>query len=203
VFDPAVDGGLGGGGGFLINRPLSRGSYVLDVSGVNEDVMGGFQLDFSLGSQVRVQPDNHVGLNSGSKAGDDIYAGIAAQTVRVFSRKGRTVVGYTAVENDGEIADSFRVKGRSGDRFFKVSYVGSAGNVSAGVISGTYETAEMEFAEPAERISVSIQPNKKKLVKSRGKRSVFLKKRFAVGVKSTSVFDPLTSDGGVIDVQTR
>jgi len=61
----------------------------------------------------------------------------------------------------------------------------------------------MDNADIPFTIRTTITPNKKKLAKKRGKKTIYLKKSHTTMVRAASDFDPGISDFGIIGVQTK
>jgi hypothetical protein len=52
-------------------------------------------------------------------------------------------------------------------------------------------------------IRATIKPNKKKLTKKKGKKTMILKKTHLLSLRLSSTFDPSTVDAATIRVQTK
>ncbi len=205
--DPNVGDDLGSNENFLINQPLPAGTYTVEVGSKGATQSGAYQLEVTLGAMVSFQPDNEVGRSAASTIGDGVYGTAAGQTLNLISKKARTVRGVATIGNDGEIPDDFVVRGTRGNGLFKVIYTSPAGNVTAAVVSGTYQTGELDPGAPAHAITVTVKPNKKKIVKKvrrQGRRKTIVKKkRITLIVTSVSEADGTSTDSGFIKVKTK
>ena len=205
--DPNADDDLGVDENFQINQPLPPGAYTVEVSSKGASQSGAYQLEITLGAMATIQPDNRVGKSAASTVGDGIYGTAIGQTVSLTSKKARPVRGVVTIENDGEIPDDFTVRGTPGNGLFKVIYTTGAGNVTAAVASGTYQTGELAPGDLAHVITATVKPNKKKIVKkvNRGgrRRLIVKKKRITLSLGSVSETDGISSDTGFIKVQTK
>lgn len=205
LYDPA--GNLviesDGTGNFIFNEEIPAGLYTLVLA--NEPGTGAleYDLDFSSSSLRSVRPDVAVGLSMAGLNGVGVYGTPSGQTIILTSKKAKSVTGMTAVRNTGALPDSLKLSGLAGSSLFAVTYLGPAGNMTAGLIAGTANTPQMDSADIPFTIRTTITPSKKKLLKKRGKRKVFLKKSHTTMVRATSDFDPGMSDFGVIGVKTR
>jgi len=205
LYDPAGDlvSGTDGTGNFIINENLLAGLYTLVLS--NEPGTGAlnYNLDFSSTGLRSVRPDVAVGLSMAGLSGAGIYGTPSGQTIILTSTKARAVTGITSVTNAGALPDSLNLSGKAGSGLFAVTYLGPAGNMTAGLITGTANTPQMDNADIPFTIRTTITPNKKKLAKKRGKKTIYLKKSHTTMVRAASDFDPGISDFGIIGVQTK
>ena len=205
LYDPAGDlvAESPGSVNFLINENLEAGLYTLVLS--NEPGTGplAYNLDFSSAGLRGVRPDVAVGLSLSGLSGIGAYGTPSGQTVLLTSRKAGPVRGVSTVTNTGSLPDTLKLSGLAGSRFFAVGYQGPAGNMTAGLISGTANTPDMDDADSPIAIRTTITPNKRKLTKKRGKKKIILRRSHTTLVRATSTFDPGMSDFGIIRAQTR
>ncbi len=114
------------------------------------------------------------------------------------------MTGYASLSNRGNLPDVLAASATGGSAFFAVSYFGPEGNITAGLLSGTYRTAELSEGIDPVVIRASITPNKKKLTKKKkGKKPTILKKTHVLSLRVKSTSDPALSDAAVIRVQTK
>lgn len=208
LYDPAgiLVSDSDGSGNFLLNENLLAGIYTLVLSNGTGTSALEYDLDFSSAGLRSVRPDVAVGLSMARLSGVGVYGTRSGQTIILTfltSRKARSVSGVTSVTNTGAIPDSLSLSGMAGSSLFAVTYLGPAGNMTAALIRGTAKTPQMDNADIPFTIRTTITPNKKKLAKKRGKKTIYLKKTHTTMVRATSDFDPGLSDFGIIGVQTR
>jgi hypothetical protein len=120
----------------------------------------------------------------------------------LISRKARPVTGAMRVANLGSIPDALAVRGSPKSARFGVAYFAPAGNVTAGLVSGTHRTAVIDLFDTAIPYRLTFTPNKRKLVKKSGgktkvKRATF-RATFSVAATSDTV-----ADTGTLRVLTR
>ena len=194
-----------------------EGSNTLSIAANGDKLIGHFEFATSFtgsnnvgADNIRIyadvpfiQPDLIV-----SGLGGDIYGSGAGQTKTLISKKGRRVRATVGVGNDGEVPDAFRLSASKGNSLFKVAYASSrSGNVTAALIAGTHQTSAADPGMEADRISVSITPNKRKLktIIRRGGRNItrYKRKRFTSTFKATSLTQEDRTDSGVIKVKTK
>jgi hypothetical protein len=192
-----------GTGNFIFNENLLVGIYTLVLSNGPGTGALAYNLDFSSSGLRSVRPDVAVGLSMAGLNGVGVYGTPSGQTITLTSKKARSVTGMTSVTNTGALPDSLNLSGMAGSSFFAVTYLGPAGNMTAGLITGTANTPEMDDADIPFTIRTTITPNKRKLMKKRGKKTIYLKKSHTTMIRATSDFDPGMSDFGIIRVQTR
>lgn len=153
------------------------------------------------------KPDVAVGLSPSALIGVEVYAP-SGQLVTLISKKARPVTGYVGLGNrvvlpDDRAADAVVVRGSGGNALFAVSYLGNEGNVTAGILTGTYETAAIDGEDGSVLLRTVVTPNKKKLTKKKGKRKIILKKTFSSLFQVNSKAWPDATDAATIGVQTK
>jgi len=143
---------------------LSNASNLVpvDSNDINTDV---FAAANPLFVPVR-RPDGLISANAFSpRSGDGIYnaTGIS-QTLVATSRRASPARANLTVENDGNLGDSFLVRGTGGSRLFGVTYL-DPGNRTAEVLAGTYATASTDPGGTS-ALTVHVAPDRKALLKS-------------------------------------
>ena len=118
------------------------------------------------------------------------------------------MIGYIALSNrvvlpEGRAADPVALQGAGGNAFFKVTYLAPEGNVTSGIIAGTYETVAIDGDDAPVLLQAAVTPNKRKLTKKNGRRTVYLKKTFASLFRASSTAWPAASDAATMGVMTR
>ena len=94
------------------------------------------------------RPDGRIRRGAGPLAGDGIYntTGVG-QTRRGSAARGRSVTYYASIQNDGRVADTFRLRGQASTRRFALVYRNPAGaNITTAVTNGTYRTPNLATA---------------------------------------------------------
>jgi len=153
------------------------------------------------------RPDVAVGAGPAGLVGLEVYTP-GGQVVTLTSKKARPVTGYLALGNrvvlpDDRAADAVVLRGSAGNALFAVTYLGNEGNVTAGILTGTYETAAMDGDDGSVLLRAVVTPNKKKLAKKKGRRTVYLKKTFTSLFQASSKAWPPATDAASIRVKTR
>jgi hypothetical protein len=172
-----------GSGNFAINELLAAGTYTLRMTAGASDET--FSLNFDATSQVSVAPS--VTVSPGS----------------VYSKKAGPVSATATVRNNSALADTFRVFASRGNSLFGAIYRNGSTNITAAVTAGTYQTPSISLGNGAVSIRATITPNKKKIVKKKGKKTTILKKTFTSTIRATSVTTPAISASGRLTVRTR
>ena len=122
--------------------------------------------------------------------------------MNLTSRVGKPVTGYATISNRGTLPDAQNVRTSGGNSFFQVAYYGIEGNITSDLLSGAYRTPELRSRDTPVSIRVSITPNKKKLKKTRSRKSMILRKSLSLTITATSTFDPTIQDMASILVRT-
>lgn len=154
------------------------------------------------------RPDVAVGASLAALTGIGIYTAPTGQIVRLTSKRAKPVTGIATVSNQaslpgGAAADELKLTGTPGNRLFLITYLGPTGNLTAGLISGTYRTEAIDAGSPPVSIRVAVTPKKKKLKKIVGSRTKFRRKGVLNLVQAVATSHAAARDGGVIHVQTR
>lgn len=152
-------------------------------------------------------PDVAVGSGPNPIAGREIYAP-AQQSFMLLSKKARPVVGYIQIHNrallsNARAKDRLNVSGTAGGGLFQVSYLSEEGNISAGMASGTYRTPAIDGSDTGVTIRANVTPNKKRLIKKKGRRTIVLRKSQLLQIRASSEAYSSAFDSAVIQVMTR
>src|SRR5690606_22649212 len=124
------------------------------------------------------RPDVAVGTGLGTLRGVGAYSAPASQSVRLRSKNLRPVRAVATVANRGTLPDTMTVRGTGGNALFRAIYTSGGANVTAALVSGTFETAEISEGDGAAVIGALIKPDRKRLLKKRGKRKKILRRNF-------------------------
>lgn len=181
---------------------LATGWYVLRV--FREPGGAGtlaYTLDF--GSEGIVSPDVAVGNSPLSLTGADILGGLPGQTVSILSRRARPVLGHASLANRGGKAEILSLKGNAGGPLCAITYLGESGNLTGEIVAGTYLSPEINNADGPVAIRILFSPNKKKLTKTRGNRSITLRRAFVSNLTAESTTANSDPDKATIQVLTR
>ncbi len=163
---------------------LDSGDYSLRITndgGTDET----FELALDASDEVSVAPS--VTVSPGS----------------VYSKKAGPVSATATVRNNSALAGTFRVSAGRGNSLFGAIYRNGSTNITAAVTAGTYQTPSISLGNGAVSIRATITPNKKKIVKKKGKKTTILKKTFTSTIRATSVTTPAISASGRLTVRTR
>lgn len=153
------------------------------------------------------KPDIAVGSSPSALVGVDIYLP-TGQLVSLTSKKARPVNGYVVLANrvvlpDDRAMDQVALRGTGGNALFKVTYLGPSGNVTAGVITGTFLTDAIDGDDASVVVRAAVTPNKKKLTKKKKRRKIYLRKTFTSLFQGTSMAWPDANDAATMRVLTR
>lgn len=152
-----------------------------------------------------VIPDVSVGSNAVASIGNNRYAGAAGQLVSLTSRQARPVTGYARIGNDGDRPESLAVRGSGGNSFCRINFLGASGNVTTSVTTGRLRTPQITSANSPLSLRVQFIPNKKKLVKKRGRRTVTTRRTFTSSIRATTTTPGVIAspDAASVRVLTR
>lgn len=160
-----------------------------------------YTLDF--GSEGIVSPDLAVGNSPLSLTGVDILGGLPGQTVSILSRRARPVIGHASLANRGGQAEILALKGTAGSPLCGITYLGQSGNLTGAIVAGTFRSPQISNADDPVAIRVLFSPNKKKLTKKRGKRSITLRRAFVSNLTAETTTATADPDKATIQVITR
>lgn len=204
LFGPDGEMVFTGGPTFGLSDTLPAGLYTLVLSresGGSGDLAYG--VDFSSSDLRFVVPDIAVGASLTSLIGNGIFNGAAGQTVTLTSKKARPVSGIAVIGNQGELPDTLAVRGSAGSALCGIAYFDGSGNVTAGILTGSYRTSELAQGDSPQILRVQFSPSKKKLTKKGKKRPRILKRTNSTLVRADSTQGPETMDAAAISVRTR
>jgi uncharacterized membrane protein len=92
----------------------------------------------------RHRPDALLALGDGAFTGNGIYNTTGAGQSRATRVPDLGTVTFTVrIQNDGNVADTFRVKGRGATNRYAVTYRNGQTNVTAQVVAGTFTTGSL------------------------------------------------------------
>jgi hypothetical protein len=188
---------------FDLEQLLLAGDYAFHV--FRQDDMGtsqSFALEIDASVVAASRPDLAVGASAARLQGIGIYAP-ASQSAALISKKAKAVTAYAGLSNRGNLPDILKGSATGGSALFAVSYFGPTGNITAGLLTGAYTTPEMDENTAPVAIRATIKPNKKKLTKKNGKKTMILKKTHLLSLRLSSTFDPSIEDAATIRVQTK
>jgi hypothetical protein len=139
-------GSDGAGNGPLNAQVSALAIYALGLcAGGNFTNAGGDGLADGLGSFALRRPDARIGtLLAGPFSGNNIYSAAGAGEARTIPVvRGHSGTLFADIQNDGLVADSFKVHATGAARGFTVRYFHGATNVTAAVMAGTYSTGNL------------------------------------------------------------
>lgn len=193
-----------GDANFDLDQLLLAGDYAFHVyrqAGIGAAQTFDLTIDSSVVAASR--PDVAVGASASGLQGVGLYLP-TSQSAVLISTKANAVTGHASLSNRGKLPDVLKGAATGGSALFAVSYFGPEGNITAGLLTGTYSTPEMDENADVVAIQATITPNKKKLTKKKkGKRPRILKKTHVLSLRLTSTFDPAIEDAATISVQTK
>jgi len=186
LFDSEGNQVATGNGNFAINELLEAGTYTLRMTAAGSDET--FSLNFDASNQVTVAPS------------------VTVAPASIISKKAKPVSGTATIRNNSPLTDTFRVSAGAGNGLFGAAYFdGTGANVTAALITGTFETPAINNGTAPVSIRAAITPNKKKLVKKgkKGTKPKTLKKTFRSIIRATSSSNPAISAAGQLTVKTQ
>lgn len=146
-----------------------------------------FSVCFSALGGANPQPDLLIGENKAKLKGDDVYRKAKQKVVLKMDREGEAEF-FVRIENDGDMADAFRLRGRKGSKRFRIKYhdVSNGGaNITAALVRGKHVT---ETLTPGQGASIRAEVEAKKHGQGKGgKRKTFK-------IRSVSVAKPSARD---------
>lgn len=92
------------------------------------------------------RPDARIRVGAtGTLKGDDVYNTTGAgQGAAASARRGASVTFQIPVQNDGVVADRFKLKGQAGNANYRVRYLDRSGaNITSAVTAGTFTTPSL------------------------------------------------------------
>jgi hypothetical protein len=189
-------------GSFSFIEDLLAGWYLLRVS---REAGGPTDLDYTIAfsSEGIISPDLAVGTGFPPLTGLDVPGGAAGQTVSLISRRAKPVVGYASLANRGGTSEILSLQGNGGSRLCSISYLGDAGNITGAIITGTFRSPAISRGDDAIAFRVLFSPNKKKLTKKRGKRTIIRRRTFASLLQTGATTGSADPDRASIRVSTR
>jgi hypothetical protein len=190
----------------LLEAILYPGDYSLHLFRLPDPEGIAQTFDLALDATViaETRPDVAVGSSLTAAAGVGIYNTTAGQLAGYTSVKAGAISALATFRNAGTLPDELRIFGTPGNTLFGVVYTNASANITAQVITGTYQTPALAAGDEASWIRATVSPNKKKLTKKKkGKRPKILRRSQLLQIRASSVFDPALSDTGYISVQTK
>jgi uncharacterized delta-60 repeat protein len=206
VFDGSgrLVGSLDSVTGSTLEKLLLKGVYSIEI---DFDANAGFVTNYSLEVNANItgfsRPDIAVGSRISNMRGNFVYGESSTQNVSLVSRGFRSVRGFATVTNRGNTAEPFQMGAAGGGRFFKLSYFGGSGNISAQLISGRFKTAESEPGTVSELVRAVITPKRKVGGSRRSKRGSDLPLFSDFPVTARSVSVPMVGDRGLLRLKSE
>jgi len=137
--------------------------------------------------------------------GDNRYNRSAAgQTSRLVSHRGRRERAFLRLQNDGNTEGTFGLRGRKGNRKFRIKYR-AGGNVTGAVRRGAYRTLLGEGERELVKITVRPVKNRvRRVSRRRGRRQVrWLRANYNLMLRVWSIDMPKTEDACRVRVKHR
>jgi hypothetical protein len=157
---------------------------------------------------VLPQPDIAVGTSLTQLRGVGVYGSLAGQTITLESRRARPRTGYVNLANrtalsDRRAAEPLAGMASPGNRLFRVRYLDPRGNVTAGLVSGNYQTPALDGDDADFWVLMNVIPNQRKLEIGRGRSAVTLRRTYRSSFRLQSTLNPATEDRGAIFLKTQ
>lgn len=95
---------------------------------------------------VNHQPDGRIRLGAGAQVGNDVYNTTGTGQSRATSaRRGSQVTFNLSIQNDGSVADIFRVRAQASTTYYAVRYysVSPVADITGLVTAGLYQTPDL------------------------------------------------------------
>ena len=113
------------------------------------------------------------------------------------------MIGHASLANRGGKAEILELRGSGGSPLCAIVYLGDAGNVTGAIVTGTFRSPEMSRTDDPLAFRILFSPNKKKLTRKRGGRSVTLRRTFASTLQAGATATTADPDKATIQVLTR
>jgi hypothetical protein len=150
-----------------------------------------------------VRPDVAVGRSLAGLVGRGVFSQ-NEQSVTLFSKRARPVVGFATLENRGAMGDSLTVAASRRNASFDVRYTLAGLNITAELTAGTHVTPVIDETDAAVLIRAEVTPKLSKLRKNkRGGGFSYKKRRFTATIRARATSDLTLSDSAAILVRTR
>jgi hypothetical protein len=191
-------------GDISIVETLAAGFHTLVLFRNSGNGSLAYALDFSSSDMRPIIPDVAVGLSLTGLVGNNILGGAPGQLVSLASLKARPVTAYATVGNRSERSDTLAVRASAGTGLCRINYFDGNGSlITAQLLSGTFRTTLLDSADPATGIRLQFTPNKRRLVRKVGSRTIVSKRTFTSAVRADATVGPSAMDAGTIQVNTR
>ena len=192
---------------FAFDKDLALGFHTLILSraagGPAETAYSLRVTDRTSGNGGILLTDVSVGRRFSRQVGDNVYGSSAGQIATMVSRRARSVTGHANVGNDGDLAAVLGVSATPGNRRCRIRYLGSTGNVTAALVSGTFRTPELEESDAPVALRMQFNPNTKILTQKRGPRPVTLRRNFRSTIRAFPTSASGAGDAASLRVSTR
>jgi|GEM_PF-1510700 len=162
-----------------ISRKVLSGSYTVEIENTSGEPKT-YTFDLDASNTLSVTPV--VTLSPSS----------------LISKKLKPVSSTATIRNAGELPDKLRVSATPGNRDFIVSYSNGT-NITAAVVAGTHETANLESIDPGSVVRISVTPNRKTL----DKKGKIVRKTFTIQMTVSSQTMSSNSSAGSVRVSTK
>jgi len=149
-----------------------------------------YQVDGIVSSKNRIQR---------GKGNDRYNRSGSGQTLRLRTKRGRPERAFLFLENDGEGADRFTLRGRDGNRRFSVTYQ-SGGNVTSRVRRGRFATVALDPGQ-FQKVRVKIRPNRARLRKQTNRGRKWLRARYNLKLRTASQSDASKRDAARLRIK--
>jgi hypothetical protein len=96
-----------------------------------------------------------------------------AKSVNLVSSRARPVSGFARVANAGNFTETYGMRARRGNRFFRVVYHAPSGNVTGRIVAGAHRSAKIAPGA-ADWVRALVRPNQALLIRrnDQGRRRV-------------------------------
>lgn len=178
---------------------VGAGTYYVMIRG--KAAFQGLRLELSTIEPYR--PDVAVGRSRRGLKGIKRYGTSSRQRYQARPSGLRPVKVIAMVYNRGSVADTMTGWASASSRFFKVTYLSGAGNVSSALMTALYRTPPRSYAKAPVKISMKVKPSRRLIKRARGSRRGLPLARFTAMVYVFSDSNRSIFDGAELRVRTK
>ncbi len=141
---------------FTIPGGAAGGRGTIEVVGATPD--DGAAADVTVGTATR-RPDSLIGTHGiGPWTGNGVYNGTGAgQSQSMSVKRGKSYTFWAQIQNDGNIADTFSIKGTKAPAGFAITYMVGTANVTATIESGAYHPSLLAGGSLIVQVKITVK----------------------------------------------
>jgi len=127
-----------------------------------------------------------------------------AKNANLVSRRARPVRGFARVANAGNFAEEIALRGPRGNRFFRVLYQASSGNVTSPMVSGAHRSLSLAPGGAPDWVRATVRPNRRLLSQRNPQgRTAVQRRNLNLPLSAVSTTLPAAADSARLRVRTR